>query len=232
MCSARVIHKNGCKNITGAKYVFYKTSLETKSDCTKDDTNCYTGSCKLQNNCSEENDISMDVNCFVDINYIADSTDDYSEEKETNWSCEIIPYDNNGNGVPATDTIEISSLMATETTQNINYGIITKGKSTEYNNRITTTNNTGNTTINLNVHGTNMECSKGNIKSNYQKYDTKNFSYKSLEYNLTQQNNFVPISLEKNKKANIYWGIKIPDTEISGYCYGTNTLTPIISSNH
>lgn len=231
-CRAIIIDSNNCSDIKGANFAFYRSGIEDKSTCNPNDANCYQGQCQLKTDCQSNSDTTVTVNCSIPVNYYAQSTDLGSNYEDENWICEIIPFDATGNGIAETDNIEINTLTAINVDNTINYGTVAKNNNTGKNNQLVKIANSGNQQVNLEISGTDMNCTHGTLPVNQQKYDFKNLPYDSLNNTLsptiTNHNiSLTPGTNQEMSHTNLFWGIAIPAEGVSGSCKGSNSFTAI-----
>lgn len=233
-CRAMLIDQNGCRDIQNAQYRFYRSDLETGIECDPNDENCYIGNCHIENDCSDDNDKTVTATCAIPVSYLADATDTTSElHGDTDWTCTITPQDHMGTGVIAYDTIEIYSLTALQIDNAINYGTVARGGNTGTNNQLVSVINSGNTNIDVAIDGTEMPCTDGLLPVSNQRFGLKNLPYEQLDSALNTTPERLDINLPKGvantSMQTTYWGIAIPQDDVSGSCHGINTFTPLQS---
>jgi len=231
-CTATVTDNDGCTDITGANYIFYRTSQGSAG--ATDNNYRYSGSCTQDGgSCTGGGDLTATYTCTINAQFYTDPTDAGSPYPTDDWTCRVTPSDNVGAGTADTDTIEMNSLTALNVTANINYGTLGMGTDTGATNQTAVVTNTGNRSIDSQMSGTDMSCTIGSIPVGNQEYSASAFTYgagtdlsgtpTSLVLTLPQPTNDVaPVITDDS-----LWGLGMPTMGVSGSCTGTNTFTAI-----
>lgn len=150
------------------------------------------------------------------------------------WTANITATDLGSNSVSATDTNTVNDLAALDVTQAaVEFGSLELGKNSSA--AITMTiKNQGNIQIDARFKGSNYTCTtSGTIPVGNTRYGLTSANYDTLTTDLTAeevtQTNFdlAYRTGGTNSTKNEYWGIKIPDSGVSGTCSNTITVTAI-----
>jgi|GEM_PF-1732106 len=241
--SATLTDNNGCTDLTtgvgGATSTIYMSNAPGGANCTADNNQCYQ---VAPANCVISNCVGAvaSVVCTVPLAYYTDSTDPAtgSPRSAYNWLAKITAYDN-GSPSLASSTIsgtgvEVISLNALDVLENaIPYGTVKSGQNTGTTNATTTIDNIGNTPLNTNVIGTDMN-GPAVIGANNQKFNPlANFDYNSAGTTLASTT-LQSAAINVNKVTGtdltspIYWGIAVPGGRPSGTYSGLNTIQAMV----
>ncbi|MFA6566032.1 MAG: DUF2341 domain-containing protein, partial [Candidatus Paceibacterota bacterium] len=219
---------NGWENLSYATSTFYRSGVSAA--CAANENNCYhieSASCSfsgcLGNTC--------DVTCGADIQYFADPTDD-GDFVGQDWNAELTIAD--ATAYKDTDTsigVDLYTLRALTASNDIDYGSLYVGSTTESTNQVTTLRNTGNGSVAVLLDGSDLVGAGGSIPVNEQKYSSTTFTYGScslcglltgvstrFDVNLPKPTTTTPVT------DNLYWGINIPFGTSAETHHGTNNF--------
>jgi hypothetical protein len=219
---------NGWENLQYATSTFYRSGVGAA--CTANDNNCYkiaSTSCSfsgcLGNTC--------DVTCGADMQYFADPTDD-GDFVGQDWNAELTIAD--ATEYKDTDTsigVDLYTLRALTASNDIDYGSLYVGSTTESTNQVTTLRNTGNGSVAVLLDGSDLAGASGSIPVNEQKYASTTFTYSSCSLCglLTGVSTKFDVDLPKPTTTNpvtdnLYWGINIPFGTSAETHHGTNNF--------
>jgi hypothetical protein len=237
--SSTVTDNNGYADISSATSSIYRSGVTNGAACTADLNNCYQDSAPLcsLSNCSGN---SCTLKCVAYVQYFAEPTDAGSTFSAQNWLATVAVQDSSGYRDTQTSLgVEMNSLRALNiTTGDIDFGSLAVGQNTGTTNATTTARNTGNTPIDIDVSGTNMQGSLGVIATSSQIYATTTFAYGScsicqfLSGTAAPANVNVakPTSTSTAQQQDIYFGITIPNGTDTGLHTGVNTFTAVAPS--
>lgn len=235
--TATVTDNNGCENISSAQVKLFRTDIGASAS--DDDNNHYTVSASQDNgSCTPGgSDLSATYTATVAVNYYADPTDPGSVHADTNWTAEVTPSDSAGTGKAATDTIEMSTLTALNTTASVAYGEVSLGTTTAAVDQTVVVTNTGNEGIDVDLDGYGstdgdglaMTCTIGSIPIGNERYSaTANTDYSAktpLTDTATKLDLDIPQRTDGASTGNVYWGLAMPAQGVSGTCNGKIVFT-------
>ena len=170
------------------------------------------------------------------MNYFADPTDTGSVHAATNWTAEVTPSDE-ATGTAGTDTIEMSSLAALNTTGSVSYGVLGLGADTGTTDQTVVVTNTGNEGLDTdldgygssNGDGNAMGCTVGSVTVSNEKYfataSTAYASKTSLSDTATKLDLDLPQRTGAVSTKDVYWGLGMPSSGVSGTCTGVIVFT-------
>lgn len=237
-CVGTVTDTDGFADITSVQSYFYRSSVGTS---TGDNNNYkYQRAGDLECVPSGGSGNSETYTCDYSVQFYAHPTDTGSPYVGENWICEMHPSDATGTGTPATDDIEMDSLLALDVTSSVAYGTVDPEQDTGDSNATTTVTNTGNRAIDVELSGDVMctdysTCSGGVLQPGQQKYALSPFAYSSGGTVLTATSS--PAQVETDLAApeatttpvtdDISWGIGIPAGRPEGTYTGQNSFTAV-----
>lgn len=175
VCEGTVTDVDGYADITSVTAYFYRTSAGTSSP--PDDNLRYLRSGDSQCVPSGGSGNSETYTCTFPVAHFADATDAGSAYSSDNWTCELHPRDGTGFGTPASDTVEMASLLALDVTSSIAYGAVNANADTGATNESTVVTNTGNRDMDPQISGTTMTSGGNSILASQQKYSDSTFTY-------------------------------------------------------
>ena len=239
--SASVNDANGCTDLSHATSSIYWSSATNGYDCAADDDDCYQigqATCEIAG-CTGVGDLTASYTCSTTLAFHAIPTDaaNGNPNSGTDWLGAIRVFDDDGLSGVGTTTAgrELDQLIALAVTEiTIPYGIIQGGQNSGDANATTTVWNYGNTPIDSDVSGTEMDRNGGGgtIRDNNQEFNLTPFTYTGGTWNLSSTSPAdVGITAPKpttgaiNVSDPIYWGIQVPVGTLSGDYYGENTFT-------
>jgi len=217
ICTATVTDDNGYTNITTTTAKLYLTSVG--AEAADDNDNHYTLSGARDAYCTSTGENTGNCTTTFSLYYYADPGE---------WTCQITPFDSEGAGTAATDTITMNETQYLNVSATISYGSVNAGATSTGDHTATVT-NTGNIAIDVKISGTAMSCNiRGSIATSSQQYATSIFSYDSgtpLSATATDWNLDLPTPEDTNVPVtdDTYWQVSIP-TRVEGTCSGTNTF--------
>lgn len=221
---------NGYQDIVAASSTYYRSSVSGGNYCAGDNNNCYhvaTTSCVFSD-CSGN---SCTVTCSAHLWYFADPTDAGSFFAADNWLALLDVWDTGGSHATTTDGRELLTLRALAVPPSLNYGSIAVGGDTGASPTTTPVNNTGNTTLNLLLSGTNMTAGASVIPVDYEKYATSTFTYSSCAFCNQLSTSSTPYNIGVDKPTttvgyfkDIFWGVGIPLGTAASTHSGMNTF--------
>jgi len=231
-CTATVSDNNGCGEIISGSAVLFRTNVAGGSSCAADDNDCYSATCTIDGgSCTGGTDLTSLYTCDFTVQYFADPTDTGSINSASDWTCEVTPVDGDGSGTVDTDTAEMATLTALDVTSSIGFGTLATGTDTGASNQTTIVTNTGNISIDSELSGTNMTCTAGSIPVANQKYGVSDVTYASLPNNLSGTPTSLVVDLSQRTSTvvtdDVFWGLSVPGSGVSGSCTGTNTFTAV-----
>jgi hypothetical protein len=205
---------NGWEDISSATSTFYRGDLS--SSCAANNNNCYqisSPSCSFTN-CSGN---TCDLECGADIYFFADPTDE-GDYVGQDWKADITATDLSGLKDGDTSVgVPLLTLRHLTAVNDINYGSLNVGSTTESTNQLVVLTNTGNAAENVVLEGTDLAGPTGSIDVSEQKYATSAFTYASCSICqfLTGESVQFDVDLPKPTDTtpitdNLYWGINIP----------------------
>ncbi len=233
---------NGCDDLDSAVGTVYMSNATGGYNCTANNNDCYkaaTANC-VKSDCASSTDTIATFTCTVGMKYYADPTDDFSANnpwKNYNWMSYLQVYDGVNYALATSTGVELITSAALEVVENeIDFGSgFSVGDDTGNNDATTTILNGGNSPIDTNLSGTDMNGNpSGMIDSTYIQYSLNNFTYPA---GVQLLNTGVDVDIDAPKATGadvedkIYWGIGIPwDADASLYT-GLNTFQVIIDED-
>lgn len=252
--SVSISDNNGCSDISsGGAYAtssIYWSSATSSENCVADDDDCYqigSASCVLDvSSCTGYDDPTVTYTCTTTLAFHAIPTDDSTNNPNsgTNWLAGISIFDDDGaRGVGTTSLgVEIETLTSLEITETeIPYGTIKGGQDSGAYNATTTVVNAGNSPLDSEIEGTDMNRSGGGgvIRESNQEFGLSNFVYGFGTYTLSSTTpDVVDITAPKPQTSQIdvsdqiFWGIGIPGGTLSGDYSGMNTFTAALDESN
>lgn len=233
---------DGCADVATNGSVtakFFRSSLAEGADCSADNNDCYVianASCTKTACDGTPQDTLFSYECTAPIQYYADSTAS-GPHANTNWTARIAATDASTATGYGSDTIEIETLIALDTTASVNYGYLELGaESAEQTLTVTNTGNSG-IDVNLSVSGP-MTCSTGEIPPSDNRYSgTQGFSFidgmsitpvpGEFEINLGNRTNDSTPSTK-----NVYLKLRMPSAGAGGTCSNTLTVTAVADTEN
>jgi hypothetical protein len=167
--------------------------------------------------------------------YFADPTDALSAYSTEGWTADIFVADQSYD--VATDTAavrDLYTLRALGVLEEIDYGTLNVGSTTESYNATTTIVNTGNDGIDIEVSGTDMNAGISSIDVGLQRFATSTFTYSACAIcqALTGTSTAYEVDLPKPTSTTtvadaLYWGLEVP-TDTYGVAHtGQNTFIAV-----
>lgn len=238
--STSITDNNGCADISSATSTIYLGTVTNGHNCSADDSDCYqiaSGNCTISG-CDGDNDSQVTYTCTTTFAFYAISTDDdHVAASTTGWMARITVTDDDSafssDSFIATSVDVVSTAGVDVYEAAISYGNVQAGSDTGQNNSTTTVINYGNTPIDTDVSGTDMDDGGTNyIDENRQEYSLTIFDYDAgsdLSSTTPATVNVViprPTS-QATTSDDIYWGIGILVGTPSGDYSGVNTLAVV-----
>ena len=224
---------NGYADMISATSTHYRSS--TGATCTSSLSSCYQLS-SASSTCSFSSCAgnSCTLTCTAPVQYFADPTDIGSIFAADNWLSRIAVQDSSGlRDTQTSGGVELLTLYGLAVqTANINFGSLYPGGDTGTTNATTTVANKGNSTINIQLLGTDLASGGSSIPVGQQKFSTTTFTYGSCalcQYLSGSATNVTigipkPSSTSTPTTGNVYWGISVPNNTSSNAYSGTNTF--------
>ena len=221
--TATITDYNGCEDLDHATVAVYKIGTTCASAVNGDNDNCYFATVPIT--CSASNSYSLDKT--FDIYYYADNSAD--------WQATIIPSDKTpADGIPYdTASVAINPLQALSVTA-LDYGTLSPGAKSTGDTHTTSVTNTGNTTIDFYLSGTDLTGGLGTIGSipvANQKYGLASFEFDTGGTALTSDvpgnaagANIAKATQPPGAGTPVYWQISVPNG-VKGALSGTTTFT-------
>lgn len=245
--TATISDSNGCDDVFASgtiTAVLYRSGVGGGASCTADDSNCYPNItlAEVDDTCTGGTDTSGDASETIAIWYFAEATDASSSFSGQTWQATVKAVD--GSNASSTNTDSSSPVLNTQAalnvTASINYGTLSAGTTstlTQIQQSTTTVTNTGNSSLDSDISGTNMTSGGNTIDANYQKFATSSAGYDSLIYTLSTSAQTIQFNLAKATSsstpatANSFWGINVPNGQANGIYNGTSTFDAVWSSD-
>lgn len=239
-----VADDNGCADMVSATSTLFESAVAGGGNCSPDDNDCYatsTGCVKIAG-CSG---VTADFVCTFDLKYHAQPTDTNAGNTRSAdiWTASTRVFDGSNNTVAtnSSQTVELLQAAALDISETfIDYGVLVTGTTTGAYNATTSVNNFGNTPLDAQVYGTDMNRNGGggSIAANNQKFGNAYAIYSALPNALDTINPgptvtldvFRPTSFSTTTKG-IYWGINVPFGLSSGDYGGKNTFTAVVNGS-
>jgi hypothetical protein len=218
-----VSDNNSCKDLASVVVVVYKNGTTCASAGDANNNNCYVWVDSNPSNdasCTGDSDTTYSVSHNFNLQYYATAG---------TWNSAILPSDSVGAGTTSTSSsVALNALQSLDVSA-LTYGSVAPGSNSTGDHTAVVT-NTGNTSINFKVSGTDLTCSSiGSIPVASQQYKLSSFSYGSgtaLSGTATDVTASLsaPTSSTAPVTQNTYWQISIPNGT-KGTCSGTTTFT-------
>ncbi|MBP9668907.1 MAG: DUF2341 domain-containing protein [Candidatus Pacebacteria bacterium] len=223
---------NGYADLLFATTTIYRSGVGVT--CSADENNCYqvaSTSCSFSN-CAGN---SCTLSCRADLQYFAEATDAPSAYPSENWLARVFIQDSSGERVFDTIAVPVEVLTVfglAVNTADIDFGSLEVGSNTAGVNEQTTILNTGNSSIDIQVAGTDLAGSEGSIAVGEQKFATSTFTYGACAICqfLTGSATNVEVDLPKTTAStspssdDVYWGLNVPTGTKAELHQGTNTF--------
>jgi len=230
VCSGTVTDDDGFSDITSVKADLFRTGVGIGS--ATDNNNHYQESGDSECVPSGGSGTSETYTCTIPVQYYADPTDTGSPNSADDWTCTLTPTDATEEGTAASDTIEMSSLIALSVTESdISYGTVNANTDTGATNQTITVENTGNRDIDPQLSGANMASGGDSIAVGQQEYSATTFTYgagtdlsasaTTLDVTLPQPTNDGTPTIQDT----VYWGLGVPAGTPAGTYTGSNTVS-------
>ncbi len=233
---------NGCTDVATSgtvRMTFYRSWVDNGPTCTENRAYCfrstsvgYTSNINFGSSCTGGADTTGDFEFSVPVPFYVDPTDT-GEFEAQNWIASVTAVDNALAEGTNTATTEIATLSSMDMTSSVNFGNVALDTSHASESFVLTVTNTGNNnTLDLGVHGTPMNCTRGTIPVGNVGYVTTTFtslisaytpvatSTVSANVNILKGTVGTPSS-----QMNVYWDLIVPVRGVGGTCAGTLTLT-------
>ena len=231
--TATVTDLNGWGDLVAASSTFYRSSVSGGQSCSANNNDCYqiaTSSCGFSD-CSGN---ACLLTCSTRLWFFADPTDAVSNFAADVWNALMDVWDSSGAHDSDVGNQELYTLSGLMVPSAINYGSVTVGTDTGANNASTSIQNTGNSTLNLNLGGDFLRAGLNLISYSQQKYATSTFTYSGCAVCQTLSASSSPsyFSLGVGKATtsawypfkDIFWGIGIPPGTAATSFTGYNTF--------
>ncbi len=228
-----VSDQNGYSDIVGATSTIFRSGVG--ESCSLDNNNCYiSGNSQcVFSNCAGD---SCDITCSADIYYHADPTDIGTYGGET-WRAVMSVIDSAGLVASGTaPSIDLMTLRSIAVDNAINYGALEVNADTGTYNASTTIENIGNSTLDLDIEGTDLTDGNSSvIPVSGQRFATSTFTYSACTVCSTLDTNPVDVNLNLIKPASttpaiideIFWGIAVPFGVAGNPHQGVVIFTPV-----
>ncbi len=209
---------------------FYRS--DRTQNCTADNNDCYTVGAWTVDECTAGGqDFQARYQGSVNLQYYADPTDAGSPNSGFNWVAFIRVTDDTSTSAEQTNSTEVESLIALDTTSSVDYGTVVLGGIS--NEQLVTITNTGNRAIDAVVSANqDLSCTIGSVLAGNIKYSlTGGFTYDTQGTAIT----VAPTTTNVNNstaqrtndaspiQTNLYLRVRMPEQGTAGTC--TNTLT-------
>ena len=205
---------NGFGDLAYATASIYRTGVGVL--CAADDANCYqlaSPSCTFSN-CSG---VSCALTCSADVQYFADPTDIGTFSADT-WKARVSVFDNAALTSSSTSAgVELLTLRAISVTPLINYGTLSVGSDTGSNDATSTVTNSGNSSNDLELSGTDLTAGGSTIAVTNQKYASTTFTYSSCAYCAALSTSPTSYEADLPKPTStasvsddLFWGLFVP----------------------
>ena len=178
----------------------------------------------------QNNDDVASFSCTIPIWYFVDATTNTTQ----NWVGQVVATDESGESSVMTQNVEMGEVISMSPASLISFGTLSNGESTNAaNNGEMSVTQTGNSALDVNVSGTAMFCTYGNIPVQNIRYTltdtTGGIALTSAfetftSFNLMQRTDDV-VDLSKM----LYWNLSIP-SGVSGTCSGSVSVTAVSDS--
>jgi len=233
--TATVTDSQGCSTISTVQAKIFRSSLG--SSCASDYNNCYTVESCTQDNgsCSGAGDNDATYTCSFNVYYFAEPTDEGSPNASDTWQAWVQATDNGsltGSNTNSSQSIELNTFQALDVSSTLSYGSMAPGDTSSTLNKTVTITNTGNSSIDIEISGTDMSKGNNTIAVNKQKYSISAGTIYDNGTSLSETPTKVVIDLTKPIStapitATFYWGVAIPEGIAYGSYTGTQTYTAV-----
>lgn len=234
--NATITDNNGCEDLSSGTSTAYYSAVANGYACASSTDSCYFSSSCAYSGCQAGTSIAT-LQCTTTLQFNTNPTADLlgvTPFEAGNWLGRLtaIDDDNAFNSDITPDGIETAGTVAVDVTEElINYQTVKSGQNTGERNATTTINNMGNTALDTDVQGTDMEKGIDTIPVGQQEFnELTNFTW-STGTDLAAGDQKADVNIQKptdgdiDKDAPIYWGIGIPGAQPSGDYTGQNTFT-------
>ena len=240
--NASIVDQNGCDSgIVSASAVIYMTGATNGVNCTDNDNDCYQLvplNC-TKNDCVDDNDPTASYTCSAGLAYFAVPTDpaEGNPNETHTWVGRIQVYDGANYVSESSVGVELITGPALNVPESlIDFGSgMFPGDDTGTTNSTTTIENAGNSPIDTDIAGTNMEGDTGDIITvNYIEWSlVDGFDY-STGNPLSLGGEPASIDISRPTTASgttgmMYWGIEVPFGVDASIYNGENTFTVIFN---
>lgn len=238
--TATVTDNNGCSDLSTVVASLYRSAVAFAS-CDEagnaNNNNCYPVIACSTSNCTTG--VSADYTCTAYLKSYADPTDTNSQYDGQKWIDTFLATDNNSVGTTGSVTpgVTLNSLSAFDVTGTIGYGSLSVGQKTDPLDKITTITNTGNTGLDQDLSGEDMNNGVGGtIAVSYQRYaliaSTAYSSGTTLTTSaVTSLVHVAKTTSDTGATKPTYWGLEIPSGTTSGSYTGQNTVESRVSNS-
>jgi hypothetical protein len=232
--TATVTDLNGYPDISTVTGKVYRSGVAGAEACSTNEANCYEDvSCSLSactgNSCT--------ATCSANIQFFADATDASSSFPSEYWLSFVEATDFSaatGDNHSPNSVNELNTLLAHDVTGTLGYGSLVAGDDTGSSNDTLIVTNTGNSTIDTEISGTDLctdfpTCSVNIIPVSNQEYSTSAFTY-GAGTDLLSTNATIHLNLAKataapsNATFTTYWGIGLPSILNTGNYTGNTSF--------
>lgn len=227
--SSTVTDLNGYADIIYGTSTIYRSSVGPT--CTPNTNNCYQlplNACTLHD-CAGN---SCTLTCEAEVQYHADPTDPGSVYEDDTWLATMSAEDSTGyRDSEESAGVELYSLYGLSIdVSGIDFGTHAPGEDTGTVVATTTVRNTGNSSIDVRVSGTDLLSTSDSIAVGEQRYATSTFQYASCSICAALSGSATnvqvdipkPTSTSTAEESDVYWGLNIPiGSEPESYT-GTN----------
>lgn len=232
--TAQISDNNGCSDVTSVTVSLYRSSIGYSACDAGGETNsnsCYAVTTCSTSNCSTG--ATADYTCSTTFTHYADPTDTNTPYSADTWKQTVKVTDNNAaTASPEIGTgVELNSRAALDFDETgIDYGNLDAGQSNDPLSPTVNIKATGNTGIDPDVSGTDMDDGASHtIPVANQKYNTTASAYASAIALSTTPTSFA-LHVQKTTSGTLasklsYWGLFVPLNTVPGSYSGTNTIT-------
>lgn len=244
--STSITDQNGCTDLVGATSTIYLSGVAGAAGCAANDNDCYQIASCVLSACTGDTDPTATYTCTTDMAFhtIPTNTGDYSAQS---WYSRITAYDeaySTSSDYNTLNGVEVLAAAALDVTQAIiDYGIVESNNDTGAVNAATTIVNFGNTPLETELEGEDLQRVGGGgiIEVQNQEYATSSFTY-STGIDLVASSSYVGPALQAglvsprptnqtNVEDVVYWGIAIPLGTVSGNYEAYNTFTATVDND-
>lgn len=224
---------NGYTDVNSINAKLYRTGVG--SGASDNSNNHYTLTSCTRSNATGA---TADYACSFNVQYHADPTDvTTTQYYADNWTATATITDGGALSASSSSTpTELNSLLGISLATSINYGSLNQGQNTGATNQSLNISTVGNTGLNVQLKGTDMDDGLGNIiPAGSQKYGLLAFNYTSGGIALTTSDVLNELRVVKTTVTAspafkpLFWGIEIPIGVPAGNYTGTNTVTGVVS---